>query len=124
MDALEAGAVGIEDGIKTLTAILETHGTSPKGEHCKAMEGLAAEARSDALRQEFGDDDARDAMIIAQYQRMTHYAMAGYGTCVAFAKRLGQEDDAKMIQHCLDKTHDGDRRFTHIATHGVNAVAA
>ena len=37
-------------------------------------------------------DDARDAMIISQYQRMTHYGIAGYGCVAAFARRLELND--------------------------------
>ena len=48
------------------------------------------------LDAEFGDDDVRDAMIITQYQRMVHYALAGYGCCHAFAHRLGLEADARL----------------------------
>ena len=63
-------------------------------------------------------------MIISQYQRMVHYALAGYGTVVAFANRLGLDGDAAQLQACLDDTYDGDRRMTKIATSGVNADAA
>lgn len=122
-DALKAGVAGIEDGIATLKTVLEGHGADPAGAHCKGMEGLAAEARAHGLQEEFGDKDVQDAMIITQYQRMTHYALAGYGSCVAFAKRLGLHEDATRIGHNLDKTYDGDRRFTDIATSGVNRDA-
>ena len=57
---------------------------------------------------------------------MTHYGLAGYGTAVAFAKRLGLKDDATTLQKCLDNTYSGDRTMTAIATGEVNkeAVAA
>ena len=67
----------------------------------------------------------RDAAIIPQYQRMVHYALAGYGTLVAFANRLGLDGDAAVLQKCLDHTYDGDRRITEIAMKGgVNKDAA
>lgn len=122
--ALKAGYEGIETGMNEIERLCRTHEIDPNGEHCKGMEGLVAEARAHALEEEFGDDDTRDAMVVTQYQRMAHYAIAGYGCLVAFAKRLGLEDDAAVLERCLDSTYDGDRRMTDIATGGINADAA
>lgn len=122
--ALTDGERGIREGMTTLKGLIEAHGADPDGEHCKGMEGLVAEAKAHGLEESFGDEDAQDAMIVTQYQRMTHYAIAGYGCCVAFAKRLGLSDDAEALQTCLDACYDGDRRFTQIAEGGINAAAA
>ncbi|WP_249276671.1 DUF892 family protein [Sphingomonas baiyangensis] len=48
-------------------------------EHCKAMEGLVAEATKHALKEGPDSGPVLDVLIIAQYQRMTHYAIAGFG---------------------------------------------
>ena len=122
--ALEAGAKGITDGMNAVQKLAEQHGFDPEGEHCKGMEGLVKEARAHALEEEFGDDDVRDAMIITQYQRMTHYAIAGWGCCKAFATRLGLEEDARLLDECLGNTYDGDEHMTEIATGEVNPAAA
>ena len=123
-DALQAGADGIQQGMDAVAEIVRGHDADPEGEHCKGMEGLVNEAQAHALDEDFGDGAVRDAMIITQYQRMVHYALAGYGCVVAFAKRLDQQDDAKRLQTCLDNTYDGDRRMTEIATGDVNRAAA
>jgi len=122
-EALIAGANGITEGMDEVASLCSTHGLDPTGEHCKGMEGLVTEARAHSLDEDFGDDDARDAMIIAQYQRMVHYAIAGYGTLAAYANRLGLDGDAAVLKRCLDNTYDGDRTMTDIATGGVNAAA-
>ena len=122
--ALEAGAKGITDDMNAVQKLAEQHGFDPEGEHCKGMEGLVKEARAHALEEEFGDDDVRDAMIITQYQRMTHYAIAGWGCCKAFATRLGLEEDARLLDECLGNTYDGDEHMTEIATGEVNPAAA
>lgn len=124
--ALKDGVVGINDGMSVLSEIISTHGEDPTSEFCKGMEGLAKEAHAHVLDADFSNNDVRDAMIIPQYQRMVHYALAGYGTCVAFANRLGLDGDGSKLETCLDQTYDGDRRMTNIATGGVNkdAVAA
>ena len=122
--ALEAGVEGIEQGMQTLEKLIEGHGAKPSGEHCKGMEGLVKEARAHALEESFGNDEARDAMIVTQYQRMVHYAIAGYGCVAAFAKRLGLDEEAEALQKCLDASYDGDRHMSRIAeSGGVNAEA-
>ena len=123
-DALADGVSGIEDGMAELEKLCRKHGVSAEGEHCKGMEGLAAEAKAHVLDAEFGDDDVRDAMIITQYQRMAHYAIAGYGCLKAFARRLDLDDDSSVLDECLDACYDGDDRMTDIAMGEVNKDAA
>ncbi|MCK0122585.1 ferritin-like domain-containing protein [Loktanella sp. F6476L] len=123
-EALIAGANGVSDGIEKVAEICAKHDIKPTGEHCKGMEGLVKEAKAHVLEADFGDDDVRDAMIITQYQRMVHYALAGYGCLVAFANRIGEDGEAAILQECLDNTYDGDRTMTDIATGEVNAKAA
>ncbi|MEL7303534.1 MAG: ferritin-like domain-containing protein [Pseudomonadota bacterium] len=122
--ALVRGIEGISDGMRTVEDIISSHGEDPNGEFCKGMEGLVKEVQAHVLDAEFGDDDVRDAMIITQYQRMTHYGLAGYGCVVAFAKRLGLEDEARRLQDCLDATYDGDRTMTKLAEGTINKAAA
>ena len=124
-EALIAGANGINDGIAALAQLCSDHGIAPNAEHCKGMEGLVKEARAHGIDADIPDADVRDAAIIPQYQRMVHYALAGYGTLVAFANRLGLDGDAAVLEKCLDNTYDGDRHMTKIAMKGgVNKDAA
>ena len=122
--ALEEGVKGISQGMEQVKGLIEGHDANPNGEHCKGMEGLVSEAKAHAIDADISDKDVLDASIIAQYQRMTHYGLAGYGTAVAFAKRLDLKDDAKVLQTCLDNTYGGDRTMTDIATGSVNKEAA
>ena len=122
--ALTAGVDGIEEGMDHLKTLIENHDANPRGEHCKGMEGLAAEARAHGVEADFSDEDVRDASIIAQYQRMTHYGISGYGTAAAFARRLGLENDASVLAQCLDDTRSGDKHMTQIASGEVNPAAA
>jgi ferritin-like metal-binding protein YciE len=122
--ALERNVVGISKGMEQIKGLIQDHGADPKGEHCKGMEGLVTEARAHALEADISDDDVRDASIIAQTQRMTHYALAGYGVVRAFAQRQGLKADMDVLQECLDETYGGDRELTRIAETEVNAAAA
>lgn len=122
-DALQAGAEGIQDGITAIENISKGHDESPSGEHCKGMEGLVQEARAHAIEETFGEDATKDAMIITQYQRLTHYAIAGYGCLAAFADRLELDEDLTTLKSCLDASYDGDRTMTELATGGINKSA-
>ncbi len=122
--ALRSGKEGIAEGKSHLQSLIKSHGADPEGEHCKGMKGLVAEARAHGLDAEFGDDDARDAVIISQYQRMAHYAIAGYGSAAAFANRLGLTEEAGTLGAMLNAAYSGDRRFSGVAQGGVNAAAA
>ncbi|GGE42698.1 hypothetical protein GCM10011367_16810 [Marinicauda pacifica] len=123
-DALSRGVKGIGEGLETMSKLVKSHNEDPTEEFCRGMQGLVKEAKAHALDAEFSDDDARDAMIISQYQRMVHYAIAGYGCVAAYARRLGYDDDAKAIQKCLDETAEGDKQMTKIAETKVNKRAA
>lgn len=121
--ALENGVVGISQGMEQVKSLIESHDADPTGEFCKGMEGLATEAKAHAINADIADDDVRDASIIAQYQRMAHYAMAGYGTATAFAERLELKQDADVLRKCLADTRSGDARMTGLAVGEINEDA-
>jgi len=121
--ALENSIKGIDDGMTMLEDICKAHDKKASGVTCRGMKGLVEEAKKHVLEERFEEDAAKDASIIAQSQRMTHYAIAGYGTAAAFATALGLKKDAKMLQKCLDKTYGGDRKMTKLATSGINKKA-
>lgn len=122
--ALGRGVEGIGEGMEKMSNIVRAHNEDPTDEFCRGMQGLVNEAKAHAIEARFTDDDARDAMIIAQYQRMVHYAIAGYGCVAAYARRLGYDEEARTIQKCLDETAEGDERMTRIAEDKVNKKAA
>lgn len=122
--ALSRGIDGIGAGLETMSELVKGHNEDPTDEFCKGMQGLVNEAKAHAIEARFTDDDARDAMIIAQYQRMVHYAIAGYGCVRAYASRLGLEAEAGKIRKCLDETAQGDETMTKIAETKVNRKAA
>lgn len=125
-EALVDGVKGISQGMEQVKGLIESHDADPNGEFCKGMEGLVKEAKAHAINADIADDDVRDASIITQYQRMAHYAMAGYGTATAFAERLKMDEDADILRKCLEDTRSGDVRMTGLAVGGINkdAVAA
>lgn len=123
MKALNAGAEGIQRGIGAIAKITSERDETTEGEHCKGMEGLVEEAQAHAIKDSYGKEATRDAMIITQYQWLIHYAIAGYGCLAAFAERLELNSAMMELKACLDASHDGDRTMTALATGGINREA-
>lgn len=123
-ETLERSLSRIDEHNERLEEIIRNYDASPSEEHCKGMEGLVKEARKHALEEDFGDDDVRDAQIIAQYQRMTHYGIAVYGTCRALAEQLECDEDARILAQDLEDVKRGDSVMNRIAEESVNRRAA
>ncbi|MDT7933233.1 MAG: DUF892 family protein [Sphingomonadaceae bacterium] len=107
-----------------LREILYRHEGKVAKEHCKGMEGIAAEAKEHAIKLKTDDDNVRDAAIIHAMQQMSHYGIAGYGTAAAFADAIGEAEDARMLRRDLKEIFGADDYLTPIAESGVNEAAA
>ena len=57
-------------------------------------------------------------------QAVEHYEITRYGTLVAFAKQLGREDCASVLQQNLEEEKATDKKLTAIAESKVNRKAA
>jgi ferritin-like metal-binding protein YciE len=97
-------------------------GEEKKAETCEAMEGLISEGE-EVMGLE-GEPDVKDAALIAAAQRVEHYEIAGYGCARTFARRLGHESVANLLQQTLDEEANADKILTHIGESIVNPVAA
>jgi ferritin-like metal-binding protein YciE len=106
----------------TLKSILEAQGGNIGKDHCKGMEGLVAEAKKHALEGEF-DGQLRDIVIIAQYQRMSHYGLAGFGTAAAYAHALGMNDDAAKLKSIASSIYEADEYTSKLAERSEQAAA-
>jgi len=105
-----------------LEQIFQDLGEKASGETCEAMEGLIEEGEE--YVKAGGDDDVRDAGLIAAAQRVEHYEMAGYGTVRALALALGDTAAADTLQQTLDEEGAADKKLTLIAEGLVNKAAA
>ena len=74
--------------------------------------------------EEEGDDEVRDAGLIAAAQRVEHYEMAGYGCARTYAETLGDKDCASVLQQTLDEERDADKKLTKLAMSTINLAAA
>jgi len=107
--------------VRRLDTIFDELGTSPRGKHCKGMEGLIAEGNE--MMEEDADPDVRDAALISAAQRVEHYEIAAYGTVRTYADQLGLSNHAQLLQRTLDEEGQTDKRLTKLAERRVNRLA-
>lgn len=119
--ALEDHLEQTEGQIERLEEIFEGLGESPKGKTCKAMKGLVEEG-SEILEEE-GDASVLDAGIIAAAQKVEHYEIASYGTVRTWAKLLGEDEAAELLQETLDEEGEADKLLNKLAMEIVNPEA-
>ncbi|HYY68727.1 MAG TPA: ferritin-like domain-containing protein [Terriglobales bacterium] len=80
---------------------------------CKGMEGIIDEGEE--LLKKRADAPVRDAGIIASAQKVEHYEIAGYGTARTYAKLLGREDWAQLLQETLNEEKEADKKLNGFA---------
>ena len=106
--------------VERLTEAFDLLGSPLVEKTCQAMLGLVAEG-GEAIETK-GPDAIRDANLIGAAVRVEHYEMAAYGTARSFAKALGEEKVAKLLQLTLEEEGDTNKKLVKIAGR-VNADA-
>jgi len=107
--------------VQRLELICQELGATPRGKKSVGMEGLLAEGSE--LIQEEPDDDVLDAGLISAAQHVEHYEMAGYGTVRTYARLLGYESQAELLQQTLDEEGATDHLLTELAEARINLAA-
>jgi ferritin-like metal-binding protein YciE len=110
-----------EDHVKRLDEVFAAVGLRRNHHKCEAMEGLLKEGE-EMIASDI-DHAILDAALISAAQRVEHYEMAGYGCARTYARLLGHEDAAEMLQRTLDEEGAADRKLTWIAEGGINVGA-
>ena len=121
--ALEMHLDETENQVSRLEQVFELLEENPKKKSCEGMKGLIEEGDEHA-KEDYDDDDLRDAMIIGSAQRVEHYEIAGYGTAIAHARLLGLDDVVGLLEETLAEEKAADQKLTDIAESVVNLDAA
>ena len=121
---LQDSQEGIAGHTDLLKALIANQDEKVSKEHCKGMEGLVNEAVKHTIDDAPDKGPLLDAAIIAQYQRMTHYGITGFGTVASFSKALKLSDDNKQLKAAVKDMHSADALMSELAEAAVNADAA
>ena len=104
--------------VDRLVEVFKIIGEKAIAKKCDAMEGLIKEGASIMEETEVGA--VRDAGIIAASQKIEHYEIATYGTLVAFAKTLGEDQVAELLSVTLAEEKEADVTLTEAAYNTIN----
>jgi len=110
--------------LERLDQIFEGLGKSPKGKKCVAMEGLIEEGSELISQKKDIDPVVLDAGLIGAAQKVEHYEIAGYGTVRTYAKLLGEDEAAELLQETLNEEAETDEKLTALAESEINLEAA
>jgi len=108
--------------VQRLEQVFKMHGAAAKAIDCPAIDGIIEEANE--VAGDVADKAVLDAALINAGQAAEHYEIARYGSLVAWAKQLGRNDCASILQRTLEEEKAADKKLTQLAESNVNIRAA
>jgi ferritin-like metal-binding protein YciE len=99
--------------VARLARIFEALAESPEGKHFKGMAGLIREDIE--IIAEHPQSQESDVRLIAAVRRAEHYEMAGYGCVHTYARLLGENEAALLLEQTLNEEKVTDAKFTELA---------
>jgi ferritin-like metal-binding protein YciE len=121
-DALERHRDQTGLHIERLEKIFEMYGAEAKTINCPAIEGIIEE--TDEVSGDIDDDQVMDAALIAAAQAVEHYEITRYGTLTAWARELGRNDCAEVLEETLAEERAADQMLTNLAESRINLKSA
>src|SRR5207244_6831 len=108
--------------VQRVEQVFQMHGTQAKAIDCQAIDGIIKEANE--IAGEVADKAVLDAALINAAQAAEHYEIARYGSLIAWAKQLGRNDCASVLQKTLEEEKATDKKLTTLAESKINLRAA
>jgi len=99
--------------IKRIEQVFRMYGAKPRHIDCPAIDGILEEAVD--IGGAVPDKRVIDAALIAALQVVEHFEIARYATLIAWAKELGRNDCAIVLQQNLAEENAVDRKLGVIA---------
>jgi ferritin-like metal-binding protein YciE len=120
--AFQSHLAETKNQVKRVEQVFQMHGVEAKGIDCPAIDGIIEEAND--VAGEIADKEVLNAALAGAAQAVEHYEIARYGTLIAWAKQLGRNDCASVLQKNLDEEKAADKKLTAIAEARLNFRAA
>jgi ferritin-like metal-binding protein YciE len=102
-----------KEHVERLKQIMESLDEKPTGKKCPGMIGIIQEGE-ELIGEEF-EGSVMDAAIISAAQRAEHYEIAAYGCVHAWAKELGEDEAAELLEKTLTEEKETDAKLTEIS---------
>lgn len=106
--------------IERLQSVFELIGKRARSKTCPAIEGIISEA--DEIMDEFKGSPALDAGLLAAAQAVEHYEITRYGTLRTWARQLGMDEAAALLEETLAEETKTDELLTEMAETVINAA--
>ena len=119
--AFQSHLAETKNHVTRVEQVFKMHGESPKAVTCPAIDGIISEAKE--IMADASDPEVLDAAALAAAQAVEHYEITRYGTLAAWARQLGRNDCAGVLEQNLDEEKAADLKLTAIAEARVNRVA-
>jgi ferritin-like metal-binding protein YciE len=121
-EAFESHLQETQGQIERLEQVFESLEEKVRGKHCEGIAGIIDEGK--AIMEEDFDEATMDACLIAAGQRAEHYEIAAYGTLIAWARAMGHNEAADLLEQNLDEEKAADEKLSGLAEGGINQSAA
>ncbi|HEV7335078.1 MAG TPA: ferritin-like domain-containing protein [Bosea sp. (in: a-proteobacteria)] len=120
--AFETHREETEGHVERLGEVFEVIGKAPRGKTCDAILGILEEGK--AVIEDYADSPALDAGLVASAQAVEHYEMTRYGTLKSWAKQLGHNDAAALLDATLAEETKTDKLLTQLGGPANSAAVA
>jgi ferritin-like metal-binding protein YciE len=110
-----------EGQVDRLEKVFELIDQPAKGKTCDAINGIVEESKE--IMKEFRGSAALDAGLLAAAQAVEHYEISRYGTLKTWAKELGLDEAASLLEETLQEEKKTDEALTELAESAVNQEA-
>lgn len=108
--------------IERVEQVMEKLDIRPGRKVCEAMRGLVEEAQHEIGEQD-GKGPILDLVIVAGMQRIEHYEIAAYGTDIALAKALGEQEIVDLLSETLEEEKQTDLKLTEVTEQHIMSEA-
>jgi ferritin-like metal-binding protein YciE len=104
--------------IERVEQAMEQMQVRPGRKVCEAMRGLVEEAQHE-IEEHDEKGPILDLIIVAGMQRIEHYEIAAYGTGIALAQAVGEQEVADLLTETLEEEKQTDLKLTEVTQKAI-----
>jgi ferritin-like metal-binding protein YciE len=108
--------------VERLEQIFQEHGRRAERKHCAGVMGILQEGEQ-LMHEKEVHHHVMDAGLIASAQKVEHYEIATYGTLRTYARQLGFDKAARLLDDILNEESKTNERLTSMAVGHINQKA-
>jgi ferritin-like metal-binding protein YciE len=120
-EAFESHLMETQGHVQKLEQVFEAFGKDAKSKKCPAILGIIDEAEE--IISENKKSPTINAALIFAGQKAEHYEIASYGGLRDWARLLGKEQAADILEEILDEEKAADDKLTELAEERCNESA-